>query len=144
PQDNALRPGMGVAVSLSRIAVTRRITVDATQGAVTSMSASLQAAQDDPLDALRAGGEGYKYGFVTDIEADEAPPGLNEDTVRFISAKKQEPAWLLEWRLKAYRRWLEMTEPTWPKLAIAPIDFQASTYYSAPKQAPGPKSLDEV
>src|SRR5271165_6962027 len=135
---------MGVAVSLSRIAVTRRITVDATQGAVTSMSASLQAAQDDPLDVLRAGGEGYKYGFVTDIEADEAPPGLNEDTVRFISAKKQEPAWLLEWRLKAFRRWCEMESPDWAKLQIAPIDYQASTYYSAPRKAAGPKSLDEV
>src|SRR5271157_79008 len=135
---------MGVAVSLSRIAVTRRITVDATQGAVTSMSASLQAAQDDPLDVLRAGGEGYKYGFVTDIEADEAPPGLNEDTVRFISAKKQEPAWLLEWRLKAFRRWREMESPDWAKLQIAPIDYQASTYYSAPRKAAGPKSLDEV
>src|SRR5271157_6470412 len=135
---------MGVAVSLSRIAVTRRITVDATQGAVTSMSASLQAAQDDPLDVLRAGGEGYKYGFVTDIEADEAPPGLNEDTVRFISAKKQEPAWLLEWRLKAFRRWCQMEQPDWAKLTIAPIDYQASTYYSAPKTQTGPKSLDEV
>ena len=108
------------------------------------MSASLQAAQDDPLDVLRAGGEGYKYGFVTDIEADEAPPGLNEDTVRFISAKKQEPAWLLEWRLKAFRRWCEMESPDWAKLQIAPIDYQASTYYSAPRKAAGPKSLDEV
>src|SRR5271166_7205659 len=88
-------------------------------------------------------GEGYKYGFVTDIEADEAPPGLNEDTVRFISAKKNEPEWLLEWRLKAFRRWQEMEQPDWAKLSIAPIDYQASTYYSAPKkQQDGPKSLD--
>jgi hypothetical protein len=97
----------------------------------------------DTLETVRAAtGDGYKYGFVTDIEADEAPPGLNEDTVRFISAKKGEPAWLLEWRIKAFRRWETMTAPNWSKLAIAPIDYQGSTYYSAPKQ--GPKSLDEV
>jgi Fe-S cluster assembly protein SufB len=86
----------------------------------------------------------YKYGFVTDIEADEAPFGLNEDIVRFISAKKNEPAWLLEWRLKAFRVWLEMTPPTWAKLNVPDIDFQALRYYSAPKVASGPKSLDEV
>jgi Fe-S cluster assembly protein SufB len=88
--------------------------------------------------------EGYKYGFVTDIEADSAPPGLDEDTVRFISAKKEEPEWLLEWRLAAFRAWREMTQPEWAKVDIAPIDFQAATYYSAPKQSAGPKSLDEV
>src|SRR5438094_8794143 len=88
--------------------------------------------------------EGYKYGFITDIEADTAPPGLSEDTVRFISAKKEEPAWLLDWRLQAFRAWREMTEPNWAKVNVAPIDYQASTYYSAPKQASGPKSLDEV
>ncbi len=88
--------------------------------------------------------EGYKYGFVTDIEADTAPPGLSEDTVRFISAKKGEPEWLLDWRLAAFRAWREMTEPDWAKLNIAPIDYQASTYYSAPKQQSGPTSLDEV
>ncbi|MGC2412568.1 MAG: Fe-S cluster assembly protein SufB [Stellaceae bacterium] len=88
--------------------------------------------------------EGYKYGFVTDIEADSAPPGLNEDTVRFISAKKGEPEWLLEWRLAAFRAWRLMTEPDWAKVKIAPIDYQASTYYSAPKQQAGPTSLDEV
>ena len=88
--------------------------------------------------------EGYKYGFVTDIEADTAPPGLNEDTVRFISAKKGEPEWLLDWRLAAFRAWREMTEPDWAKVNIAPIDYQASTYYSAPKQQAGPTSLDEV
>ncbi len=88
--------------------------------------------------------EGYKYGFVTDIEADTAPPGLGEDTVRFISAKKEEPEWLLEWRLAAFRAWREMTEPNWAKVNVAPIDYQASTYYSAPKQSAGPKSLDEV
>jgi Fe-S cluster assembly protein SufB len=88
--------------------------------------------------------EGYKYGFVTDIEADTAPPGLNEDTVRFISAKKGEPEWLLDWRLAAFRAWQKMTEPDWAKVNIAPIDYQASTYYSAPKQQAGPTSLDEV
>jgi Fe-S cluster assembly protein SufB len=86
----------------------------------------------------------YKYGFVTDIEADEAPLGLDENIVRFISAKKNEPAWLLEWRLKAFRVWLEMTPPTWAKLNVPDIDFQALRYYSAPKVASGPKSLDEV
>ncbi len=103
------------------------------------------AASLDTLDTVQsATGEGYKYGFVTDIEADEAPPGLNEDTVRFISAKKGEPPWLLEWRLKAFCRWLQMEQPEWAKLTIAPIDYQASTYYSAPKTQTGPKSLDEV
>jgi Fe-S cluster assembly protein SufB len=87
---------------------------------------------------------GYKYGFVTDIAADMAPPGLDEDTVRFISAKKEEPEWLLEWRLAAFRAWHEMTAPNWAKLNLAPIDYQAATYYSAPKQNSGPKSLDEV
>jgi Fe-S cluster assembly protein SufB len=88
--------------------------------------------------------EGYKYGFVTDIESDTAPPGLNEDTVRFISAKKSEPEWLLEWRLAAFRAWREMTEPEWAKVEFPPIDFQASSYYSAPRQQATPKSLDEV
>ncbi len=87
----------------------------------------------------------YKYGFVTEIEAETAPKGLNEDIVRFISAKKEEPEWLLDWRLKAYRHWLEMEEPAWAKVDYAPIDFQDAYYYSAPKSmADGPKSLDEV
>ena len=86
----------------------------------------------------------YKYGFVTDIEADTAPPGLNEDVIRFISAKKGEPEWLLEWRLKALRHWLKMEEPTWPKVDYPPIDYQDIIYYSAPKPKDGPKSLDEV
>jgi Fe-S cluster assembly protein SufB len=90
-------------------------------------------------------GEKYKYGFVTDIAADKAPKGLSEDIVRFISAKKNEPAWLLEWRLKAYRRWLEMPEPQWSKVQFPPIDYQQYHYYSAPKSdADKPKSLDEV
>src|ERR1700757_3750021 len=88
--------------------------------------------------------QGYKYGFVTDIEADTAPPGLNEDTIRFISAKKDEPEWLLQWRLAPFRAWREMTQPNWAKLHLNPIDYQAATYYSAPKQSAGPKSLDEV
>ena len=88
--------------------------------------------------------EGYKYGFVTDIEAETAPPGLTEDTIRFISAKKEEPEWLLEWRLTAFRAWLKMTQPDWAKLHLAPIDYQGATYYSAPKQNAGPKSLEEV
>jgi Fe-S cluster assembly protein SufB len=88
--------------------------------------------------------EGYKYGFVTDIEAESAPPGLDEDTVRFISAKKGEPEWLLEWRLQSFRAWREMTEPQWAKVEFPPIDFQAASYYSAPKQQAAPKSLDEV
>lgn len=75
----------------------------------------------------------YQYGFTTDIEADTLPPGLSEDTVRFISAKKQEPEWLLEWRLKAFRRWLTMKEPHWANVKYPPIDYQAASYYSAPK-----------
>ncbi len=86
----------------------------------------------------------YKYGFVTDVEAEEIPAGLSEDIVRMISAKKHEPEWLLEWRLKAYRVWLKMKEPTWHNLKINPIDYQNIIYYSAPKQKPSLKSLDEV
>ncbi|GGE80911.1 Fe-S cluster assembly protein SufB [Stappia taiwanensis] len=86
----------------------------------------------------------YKYGFFTDIESDKAPKGLNEDIIRFISAKKEEPEWMLEWRLDAYRRWLTMTEPTWARVEYPPIDFNDIYYYSAPKTAAGPKSLDEV
>jgi Fe-S cluster assembly protein SufB len=87
----------------------------------------------------------YKYGFVTDLDADSAPPGLSEEIIRFISAKKEEPEWLLEWRLKAYRQWLEMIEPEWAHVQYPPVDFQDICYYSAPKQkGDGPKSLDEV
>jgi len=86
----------------------------------------------------------YKYGFVTDIESEMAPKGLNEDIVRFISEKKGEPEWMLEWRLGAYRRWLTMEEPTWAKVSYPKIDFQDIYYYAAPKRTPGPKSLDEV
>jgi Fe-S cluster assembly protein SufB len=86
----------------------------------------------------------YKYGFVTDIEADTAPFGLSEDTVRFISARKGEPEWLLEWRLKAFRGWLKMTEPHWPNVTYPPIDYQAIRYWSAPKTTKPLGSLDEV
>jgi len=87
----------------------------------------------------------YKYGFYTDVETDAAPPGLNEDIVRLISSKKNEPPFMLEWRLKAYRYWLTMKEPTWPHVHYPPIDYQKSVYYSAPKKkGDGPKSLDEV
>ena len=87
----------------------------------------------------------YKYGFVTDIEEETVAPGLNEDVIRLISAKKGEPEWLLEWRLKAYRHWLKMVEPTWANVKFPPIDYQAIRYYSAPKkQGSGPKSLDDI
>ncbi len=87
----------------------------------------------------------YEHGFVTEIESDSIPPGLDEDVIRTISAKKKEPAFMLEWRLAAYRKWREMPLPGWAKLNIAPIDFEAITYYSAPKShEDGPKSLDEV
>ncbi len=86
----------------------------------------------------------YKYGFVTQIEADEAPRGLNEDVVRFISAKKKEPLWMLEWRLKAYRHWLTMKNPSWANIKYPPIDYQNIIYYSAPKQKINPKNLDEI
>ena len=85
----------------------------------------------------------YKYGFVTDIESDKAPKGLSEDTVRFISAKKNEPAWMLKWRLDAYRRWLTMREPQWARVDYGPIDYQDLYYYSAPKRN-ALASLDEV
>src|SRR5438477_12965475 len=85
----------------------------------------------------------YKFGFVTDIESDKAPKGLSEDTVRFISAKKSEPEWMLAWRLDAYRRWLTMGEPTWARVDYPKIDYQDFYYYSAPKKN-ALASLDEV
>ena len=86
----------------------------------------------------------YKPGFVTDLEADTLPPGLNEDVIRAISTKKREPDWMLEWRLQAYRHWLTMTEPTWAYVHYEPVDYQAISYYSAPRTKEAPKSLDEV
>ena len=86
----------------------------------------------------------YKYGFTTDIESELAPKGLSEDIVRYISAKKNDPDWMLEWRLEAYRRWVDMVEPAWAKVSYPRIDFQDLHYYAAPKSTSGPKSLDEV
>jgi len=86
----------------------------------------------------------YKFGFVTDIEADSLPPGLNEDIIRQLSAKKEEPEWMTEWRLKAYRHWLTMEEPKWPNVTFPPVDYQEISYYSAPKKKAALKSLDEV
>src|SRR3954452_19332394 len=89
-------------------------------------------------------GGDYKYGFVTEVEEDRAPKGLSEDTVRFIAEKKGEPGWMTEWRLGGYRRWLQMEEPRWQKVHYDPIDYQAISYYSAPRQKEQPKSLDEI
>ena len=86
----------------------------------------------------------YQYGFSTDIDTDTIPPGLNEDVVRIISGKKNEPAFLLEWRLKAFRRWQQMTEPRWPNVSYKPIDYQATSYYSSPKSVKPLASLDEL
>src|SRR5678816_4460555 len=86
----------------------------------------------------------YQYGFVTDVESETVPKGLNEDVVRLISQKKREPEWLLEWRLKAYRMWLTKTEPTWQNVHYPAIDYQDIIYYSAPKKRPALNSLDEV
>ncbi len=88
--------------------------------------------------------ETYKYGFVTELESEKAPKGLSEDTIRFISAKKREPQWMLDWRLEAYARWLKMEEPDWAMVNYPPIDYQDAYYYAAPKNVEGPKSLDEV
>jgi Fe-S cluster assembly protein SufB len=89
--------------------------------------------------------EKYKYGFVTNVQTDQAPKGLNEDIIRFISAKKEEPTWLLDWRLKAYSHWLTMDEPDWAKVGYPPIDYQDSYYYSAPKSPEdGPNSLEDI
>ncbi|HYB10728.1 MAG TPA: Fe-S cluster assembly protein SufB [Alphaproteobacteria bacterium] len=100
----------------------------------------------ETIEQLRAVTERkYQYGFVTDIEEDRAPKGLSEETIRFISAKKEEPAWLLDWRLKAYRHWLTMKEPTWALVKYPAIDYQDAYYYSAPKaRTDAPKSLSEV
>ena len=87
----------------------------------------------------------YKFGFITEVEQDTFPPGLSEEVIRMISAKKEEPEWMLEWRLKAYCHWLTMEEPTWANIHYSPIDYQSIAYYSAPKpKGSGPKSLDEV
>jgi Fe-S cluster assembly protein SufB len=103
------------------------------------------AVEADTLDAVRSVTEGgYKWGFETDIEMDMAPKGLSEDTIKLISERKGEPGWMLEWRLKAYAAWLGMEEPHWGLLNYPAIDYQDSYYYAAPKQKPGPQSLDDV
>src|SRR5215212_353848 len=94
------------------------------------------------LDALVA--QKYQHGFVTDVESDTLPPGLDEDVVRAISLKKREPQFMLDWRLKALRHWYTMQAPDWAHLRIAPIDYQSISYYSAPKTKDGPKSLADV
>ena len=102
-------------------------------------------AEAETLETVRALADGgYKYGFETAIEMDLAPKGLDQDTIRLISARKQEPGWLLDWRLAAFAAWRGMTEPRWARLHHAPIDYQGIHYYAAPKAKPGPKSLDEV
>lgn len=102
----------------------------------------MQEDQDKILDEITSGE--YKYGFVTDIETEVIPIGLNEDVVRLISAKKNEPEWMLDFRLKAYRHWCTLEMPTWAHLNIPEIDYQSISYYAAPKKKDGPKSLDEV
>jgi Fe-S cluster assembly protein SufB len=102
------------------------------------------AATQETIDTLEEATGKYKYGFVTDIESDKAPKGLNEDIIRFISAKKDEPQWMRDWRLKAFATWQTMESPDWAKLEIEPIDYQDIHYYSAPKSGEGPASLDEV
>ena len=101
-------------------------------------------ATQETIEAVEEATGQYKYGFVTDIETEKAPKGLNEDIIRFISAKKNEPEWMLDWRLKAYAKWLTMDAPDWAKLNIPEIDYQDIYYYAAPKSAESPKSLDEV
>ncbi|MDQ3831095.1 MAG: Fe-S cluster assembly protein SufB, partial [Candidatus Tectomicrobia bacterium] len=98
------------------------------------------------LDLLTS--QDYKWGFVTDIDQEAIPPGLNEDVIRLIAAKKHEPDWMLEWRLKAYRYWEKLekseAEPKWANVHYPPVDYQNIVYYSAPKMKDGPRSLDEV
>src|SRR3546814_1143141 len=95
-------------------------------------------------EALAAVSKKYEWGFSSDLEQEFAPKGLSEDTVRFISAKKGEPVWMLDWRLKAYRMWLEMETPDWAKLSIPPIDYQDAYYYAEPTAKPKLASLDEL
>jgi len=99
---------------------------------------------DDILNEITDGADDYKYGFHSAIDTDIIPAGLSEDVVRLISAKKGEPQWLLDFRLKAFRHWLTLTPPTWAHLEVPEIDFQAISYYAAPRKKEGPKSLDEV
>src|SRR5271166_3931857 len=106
---------------------------------------SVMAAVQETVDRVRSiDVEAYKYGFISPIESDLAPKGLSEDTVRFISEKKAEPEWLLEWRLEALRRWRTMDAPRWARVTYPPIDFQDIYYFAAPRSKPAPKSLDEI
>ena len=103
------------------------------------------AAVQETVDRVRSiEVDAYKYGFISPIESDLAPKGLREDTVRFISQKKDEPAWMLDWRLEAFRRWQTMEEPKWARVSYPPIDYQSIYYFAAPKSGVSPKSLDEV
>ena len=104
----------------------------------------MPAVQETVEQVRRIDVDQYKYGFVTDIESEKAPKGLSEETVRFISAKKNEPEWMLAWRLEAYKRWLTMREPTWARVDYPKIDYQNAYYYAAPKNTPLKQSLDEV
>jgi Fe-S cluster assembly protein SufB len=104
----------------------------------------MPAVQETVEQVRRIDVDQYKYGFETNIESEKAPKGLNEDIVRFISAKKNEPEWMLAWRLDAYRRWLTMREPDWARVSYPPIDYQDLYYYAAPKKKNGPRSLDEI
>ncbi|PWB62927.1 MAG: Fe-S cluster assembly protein SufB, partial [Bradyrhizobiaceae bacterium] len=104
----------------------------------------MPAVQETVEQVRRIDVDQYKYGFETNIESEKAPKGLDEDTVRFISEKKGEPQWMLDWRLDAYRRWLTMREPQWARVDYGPIDYQDLYYYAAPKKFKAPKSLDEV
>jgi Fe-S cluster assembly protein SufB len=104
----------------------------------------MSSAATETKETVAALGEKYKYGFVTDIEMERAPKGLSEDTVRYISARKSEPEWMLEWRLAAFRRWVQMPEPDWARVHYPKIDYQNAYYYAAPKNTPLKQSLDEV
>src|SRR5215467_10249218 len=104
----------------------------------------MPAVQETVEQVRRIDVDQYKYGFVTDIESERAPKGLDDDTIRFISAKKNEPEWMLAWRLDAFRRWQTMREPKWARVDYPAIDYQDIYYYAAPKRKPGPKSLDEI
>jgi Fe-S cluster assembly protein SufB len=104
----------------------------------------MPAVQETVEQVRRIDVDQYKYGFITDIESEKPPRGLSEDTIRFISAKKNEPEWMLNWRLDAYRRWLTMREPRWARVDYPQIDYQDLYYYAAPKRKDGPKSLDEI
>jgi Fe-S cluster assembly protein SufB len=108
------------------------------------MSSAATEINKDTKDTVAALGEKYKYGFITDIEMERAPRGLSEDTVRFISARKGEPQWMLDWRLGAFKRWGEMKEPNWARVHYPKIDYQNAYYYAAPKNTPLKQSLDEV